>query len=121
MVVHSRIQETFAVPFQGIGRHRDDRHPALRCCFEFSDGGGGLQAVQAWHLNIHENKIVMVLLKCADGGRAARHEIEMERLSFEHETYHPLVDRVILHDQEPGAAVGRRLGLLGRGIRCLLA
>src|SRR5689334_1535362 len=72
--VHAGSERFLAAFGEGISGQSDDRRPAV--LFERANFTGGLQAVDARHVKIHQNEVVWFafgacFLPCRDGGFAA--------------------------------------------------
>ena len=63
MGVHSGTHGFFLVFVKGIGSHGNDRNPGFGTC-HFTDDPGGFIAVFIWHLDIHQDQIIMICWLC---------------------------------------------------------
>jgi cation transport regulator ChaC len=95
VIVHACSEIFFLGPAHGVGRHRNDvdiaggrrQRPNLRC---------GLDAAQFWHLNVHQDGVVLGVAYRIDGFQTVVHDINAVAGFIQQREGEPLIDSVVL-------------------------
>ena len=107
VIVHSRRQIAVAVRRKRIRRHRQDRH--RRVARQLPDPARGFESVQARHLDVHQDQVVIAPRSHFQRFDPVRGGIDRQSGHAQQVLRHFLIDRIVLDQQQ------RRLPVLGEG------
>ena len=86
MGIHSCLESCLSVFLERIGGHGNDRDARLGFIFQRADGVGGIIAIHARHLDIHQNTVVRVriaILYPFNASLAISHTIDLDVISLQ--------------------------------------
>ncbi len=101
MIVHAGIQAALAIARQAVGGHGDDRQPGQRR--SGTQFAGGRQAVQAWHMDVHQHQVVALLFQLVQRGLAVFGHVDQDAAALQEADDHLAVDGVVVHQQQADA------------------
>ena len=107
------VEAAFAVALQGVGGHGDDRGMGAGGRLAGADGGGRLEAVHLRHLHVHQHGIERPAVQGRQRLAAVAGDHDLMALLLQQADGQPLVDGVVLGQQEPQPAPARRRRVVG--------
>ena len=102
VAVHARRQAAFPVALQGVGGHGDDRGMGAGARLAGPDRGGRLEPVHLRHLHVHQHGIERrAVVQGVERLAAVADDHDLMAPFLQQADRQPLVDRVVLGQQEP--------------------
>ena len=117
VVVHARSEATGDLFGQDIGGHGHDRRAGGGRIAHRADMACGGEAVHAWHLHVHQHKVIAPAPHSLDAGRAVIGRFNPDGERFEHGAHQLAIDGVVLDQQQTDGPVRtKRPGVFPRRV-----